>query len=490
MVWTLSHDPETPPRLEPGVRVVRRSIDARRGRLKVVLTLDDSPPPPVRPFAPKPLHGAPAVIVGSGPAGLFAALELLERGIRPIVLERGPEVSARKRAVAQLCRSGELDPEANYCFGEGGAGTFSDGKLFTRSTKRGDNRRVLELLAEHGAPADILTLAHPHLGSDRLPGIIAAIRQRILEAGGEVHFDCRVDGLVRDSHHRVAGVTTSGGREYLGRGVILAAGHSARDTLELLQRQGIPLQPKGFAVGLRVEHPQALVTRIQYHGYPRPELLPAAEYSLRAQVGGIGVHTFCMCPGGFIVPASSAPQERVVNGMSPYRRNTPFANAGTVVQIPPERFPDAPSALAYQRRLEHLCCRQSPTGAVAPAQRLADFAAGKPSRDLPPSSYIPGLQPSELHRWLPPEIANPLRRALTLFGRQMHGYLTNDATAVALESRTSSPVRVCRDPDTLQAAAAPSLYPCGEGAGYAGGILSSAIDGQRCAQALAAQEAC
>ncbi|MGN0828007.1 MAG: NAD(P)/FAD-dependent oxidoreductase [Kiritimatiellia bacterium] len=488
MVWTLSHDPEEPPRLDPGVRVVRRSIDARRGRLKIVLTLDDAPPPPLRPFAPKPLHGAPAIIVGSGPAGLFAALELLERGIRPIVLERGPEVSARKRAVAQLCRSGELDPEANYCFGEGGAGTFSDGKLFTRSTKRGDNRRVLELLAKHGAPADILTLAHPHLGSDRLPGIVAALRRRILESGGEVHFDTRVDDLLRDSHGRVAGVRTTSGREWLGRGVILAIGHSARDTLERLAEQRIPLEPKGFALGVRVEHPQELITRIQYHDYPRPELLPVAEYSLRAQIGQTGVHTFCMCPGGFIVPASSAPQERVVNGMSPYRRNTPFANAGTVVQIPAQRFPDAPSALAYQRRLEHLAYRHSPLGARAAAQRLADFAAGRPSRDLPPSSYLPGLEPSDLHRWLPPEIANPLRHALRLFGAQMRGYLTNDAVAVALESRTSSPVRICRDPDTLQSPAAPRLYPCGEGAGYAGGILSSAIDGQRCAQALAAEE--
>lgn len=479
------------------VRVLRRSVDARRRHIAVTLSLLavwDEPAPSFE--APSFKYGDvstadPVIIVGAGPAGLFAALRLIELGLKPIVLERGKDVSSRKRDVALIHREHALNTESNYCFGEGGAGTFSDGKLYTRSKKRGDNRRALEILRFHGAQESILYEAHPHIGSDRLPGIISAIRNSILQAGGAVHFDtCVKDLVVRDAAAK--GVVTQRGDVIEGRAVILATGHSARDVYDLLNRSGILLEAKPFAMGVRIEHPQSLINGIQYHRDEQMRYLPAAAYNLVHQVDGRGVYSFCMCPGGFIVPASTAPNEIVVNGMSPSLRNSPFANSGIVVEIRAEDLAafanHGPLAgLRFQQMLEQTAYLEAgEKGQTAPAQRATDFVAGKMSADLPACSYIPGLAPSPLHAWLPASIGKRLREGLVAFDQKMRGFLTREAVLVGVESRTSSPVRIPRDRDTLQHVQIKGLYPCGEGAGYAGGILSSAIDGENCATAAAA----
>ena len=477
-------------------RVLRRSVDARRRHIVVnlrVLAVVDEPDPVFETTHfdyPDVSSKAPVIVVGAGPAGLFGALRLIELGLKPIVLERGKDVSRRKRDIALIHREHTLNPESNYCFGEGGAGTFSDGKLYTRSKKRGDNRRALEIFHFHGASDAILYEAHPHIGSDRLPKIIASIRASILQAGGEIRFDTRVTGFAV-KNQTVTGVTTQQGDTIEGRAVLLATGHSARDIYDLLDREKILLEAKPFAMGVRIEHPQDLINAIQYHRDPQMPYLPPAAYNLVQQIGGRGVYSFCMCPGGFIVPASTGPEETVVNGMSPSLRNSPFANAGLVVEIRTEDLgayaAHGPLAgLRFQQALEHDAFLHAGGGQTAPAQRVTDFIAGKESGDLPETSYIPGLAMSPLHAWLPKAIGPRLRDGLKLFEQKMRGFVTREAILVGVESRTSSPVRIPRDRETLQHVQLKGLYPCGEGAGYAGGILSSAIDGENCAEAAAA----
>jgi uncharacterized FAD-dependent dehydrogenase len=486
----------TPDRIS-ALHVLKRSVDARRRHIVVNLTLlavcdEPSPAFDVPAFTSDNVSAKdPVVIVGAGPAGLFAALRLIERGLRPIVLERGKDVSSRKRDIALIHRGQAINTESNYCFGEGGAGTFSDGKLYTRSKKRGNNRRALEILRFHGAQESILYEAHPHIGSDRLPTIIAALRKTILQAGGEVHFEtCVSDLVVRNS--TVKGVLTQRAELIEGKAVILATGHSARDIYELLNQSGILLEAKPFAMGVRIEHPQLLINDIQYHRDAQMAFLPPAAYALVHQAKGRGVYSFCMCPGGFIVPSATAPHEVVVNGMSPSLRNSPFANAGLVVEIRMEDLAafagHGPLAgLRFQQRLEQTAFLEAgEKGLTAPAQRATDFVAGKASADLPETSYLPGLVSSPLHTWLPASIGTRLREGLSAFDQKMRGYLTSEAVLVGVESRTSSPVRIPRDRETLQHVQLKGLYPCGEGAGYAGGILSSAIDGENCADAVAA----
>ena len=475
-------------------RIVKRSVDARRGRPKVNLTVElyvdpEKEPEPLYFDYPDVTGRTPVAVVGAGPAGLFAALRLIELGVRPLVLERGREVSARKRDVAQINRGGAVDPDSNYAFGEGGAGTFSDGKLFTRSKKRGDYHRALQLFVAHGADPAILHDAHPHIGSDRLPGIITRMRETILHSGGEIFFSTRVTAF-RISDGRVTGVEIEreGAREVVdAAAVILAAGHSAQDIYETLHAQHILLEAKPFAMGVRVEHPQTLIDTIQYRMPERGDYLPAASYSLVTQVAGRGVYSFCMCPGGFIVPAMTAADQSVVNGMSPSGRNSIYANAGIVAEV---RAADVAhlaethgplAGLRFQRQLEELAHRHGAAGQVAPAQRLSDFVTGKSSKSLPPTSYIPGIVPSEIHAWLPPFIGMALRAGFQHFGKIMRGYLTHEALLLGVESRTSSPVRIPRDPATGMHPQVAGLFPCGEGAGYAGGILSAALDGEHIA---------
>ena len=477
------------------IRVRRRSIDARRKPILVNLTLEvvtdpsDTLRAPIFEY-PDVSSKPPVYIVGAGPAGLFAALRLIELGLRPIVLERGVDVSTRKRDIAHLYRTQELKPDSNYCFGEGGAGTFSDGKLYTRSKKRGDNVRALARLHFHGAPEEITYEAHPHIGSDKLPTIIANFRQAIQAAGGEICFNVRVEGLLLHDG-TIAGLQLADGTTIETPDVILATGHSAHDLYLALQRQGVRLEAKPFAMGVRVEHPQALINAIQYHREPEQmPYLPPAAYSLVHQAMDRGVYSFCMCPGGFIVPAATTPGTIVVNGMSPARRNTPFANSGIVVELRLEDLggdvlQDPLAGLRVQQALECLAFQHGGGGQVAPAQRLADFVAGRRPQDLPETSYLPGLAVSPLHEWLPAGIRSRLQEGFKVFDNKMRGFLTNEAIVVGVESRTSSAVRIPRDRETLEHVQIKGLYPCGEGAGYAGGILSSALDGENCAEALA-----
>ncbi len=445
--------------------------------------LTDDKGNPIPKDAPIPLYEPPVfqdvrhakrsvVIIGAGPAGLFAALTLLEHGIKPILYERGKEVSERKKDIALLNRNEGLNPESNYCFGEGGAGTFSDGKLFSRSKKRGNMQRVMELFHYFGAPDTVLYEAHAHIGSDKLPGIIKRMRECIIEHGGEIHFETCVTSLKE---------VTGYGLQVTETPIILAIGHSAHDTYRMLAKEGVALETKGFAMGVRAEHPQSLINKLMYHS-TKVEYVGNASYSLVTQVDGRGVYSFCMCPGGHIVPAGSEAGSCVVNGMSASHRNSPYANSGMVVQINPEDIEgnDPLKGLLYQEELERLAFQQSAIShqpSAAPAQRMRDFVEGRASKNLPACSYLPGIVPSRLDEWLPAHIGKRLQQGFRDFDRKYPGFLTNDAVIVGVESRSSSAVRILRDPETLQSVSTPLLYPCGEGAGYAGGITSSALDG-------------
>lgn len=475
------------------IRILKRSIDARQRQPWVHLTLEvytdgEQQPDPVHFDYPSVEGKTPVVVVGSGPAGLFASLRLIELGLRPILLERGREVSARKVDIARINRGGEVDPDSNYAFGEGGAGTFSDGKLFTRSKKRGDYNRALQNLVFHGANPEILFEAHPHIGTDKLPYIIRNICRTITACGGEVLFERKVtDLLLREG--RLTGVVC-GDERIEGAAVVLATGHSARDIYYLLHERGVRLEAKSFAMGVRIEHPQLLIDQIQYHQPSRGEYLPAASYSLVSQEHGRGVYSFCMCPGGFIVPALTDAAQSVVNGMSPSGRTSPFANSGLVTEVRESDYAHlveqwgALAGLKFQQEFEEAARRAGGDRQIAPAQRVADFVAGRPSSGLPATSYIPGITPSRLDRWMPAFIAEGLRSGLTTFGRRMRGFVTNEAVVVGVESRTSTPVRIPRDGDTLMHPEIEGLFPAGEGAGFAGGIISAALDGERIAEAV------
>ena len=512
-----------------GVRILKRSIDARQRQifvnLKVRVYVNEQPHDDefVRTEYPN-VEGRPQVIVvGAGPGGLFAALRLIELGLRPIVLERGKDVHERKKDLANITKTQKVDAESNYCFGEGGAGAYSDGKLYTRSKKRGNTAKILNVFCQHGASTAILADAHPHIGTDRLPKVIEAMRNTIINCGGEVHFQTRMTGLIirgmrnvecgmrlpADGEEvRVIGVEAEDNshstfhlppstKEFLGP-VILATGHSARDVYRYLAEAKVEIEAKGIAVGVRLEHPSQLIDQIQYHSKQgRGKYLPAAEYSMVTQVDGRGVYSFCMCPGGFVIPAATDKQQIVVNGMSPANRGTAWSNSGMVVEIQPfddltisrsDNFDqsDPLRVMRFQEELEKICWQQGNMKQTAPAQRMADFVNGRLSYDLPKSSYAPGLISSPLHFWLPKMISKRLQEGFKTFGRNAHGFLTNEAVMIAVETRTSSPVRIIRDKETLQHVRIQGLFPCGEGAGYAGGIVSAGVDGERCAEMCAA----
>ena len=427
-------------------------------------------------------------IIGAGPAGLFAALHLIEKGIRPIILERGKDVRARRRDLAALNKQGEVNPESNYCFGEGGAGTYSDGKLYTRSSKRGDINRILNLFVHFGADENILYEAHPHIGTNKLPGIITAMREKIIDCGGEIHFEKKMTGLVIEKE-MVKAVTTSDGDRFPVEALILATGHSARDIFLLLHEKGILIASKPFALGVRVEHPQSLIDNVQYHKATRDPFLPPASYNWVQQVNDKGVFSFCMCPGGIIAPASTAPGELVVNGWSPSKRNNPYANSGIVVTVEEKDLPGKKTALSgmeFQARVERKAFEAGGGKMVAPAQRLVDFTSGRLSATLPGCSYLPGVRSVQLAEVLPGFIYKSLQQAFLEYGKRTNGYLSNEALVVATESRTSSPVRIPRDERNLHHPQIINLYPCGEGAGYAGGIVSAAMDGERVAAIIGA----
>lgn len=481
------------------IDIVRRSIDARQRRVMVNLTVrvhidtvDDSAGV-YEPIKYGDVSQSPAaIVVGAGPAGLFAALELIEAGIKPIVLERGKDVDSRRRDMVAINRDGVVDPDSNYCFGEGGAGAYSDGKLYTRSKKRGPVDKVLNILHQHGANANILVDAHPHIGSDKLPAVIKAIRHTILGSGGEVHFDTRITDLLRDNDGSVIGVEAADGRQWRGP-VILATGHSARDIYRMLIEAGISMEPKGIAVGVRLEHPQKLIDQLQYHSPKgRGEYLPAAEYSVLTRVDDRAVYSFCMCPGGYIIPAASAPGELVVNGMSPANRGTQWANSGLVVEVLPDdvKDPEDPrefplKMMHFQAEIERRFFEASGKTQRAPAQRMTDFVAGRESKDLPRSSYPPGLISTRVDRLLPKDIASRMKEAFKVFDSKQRGFLTTDAALIGCETRTSAPVRITRDAESREHVSVRGLYPVGEGAGYAGGIVSAAVDGIVTARAVA-----
>lgn len=500
-----------------GIRTLHRSIDARQRQVMIQLDVDVyiNEMPPKELFTPKQYKEVKgdkqAIVVGLGPGGLFAALKLIELGVKPIVLERGKNVTDRRRDVALITREQKVDPESNFCFGEGGAGAFSDGKLFTRSKKRGNAQQVLERLCQFGADTGILNAAHPHIGTDRLPAVIAAIREEILRCGGEIHFETCMSALLLDKKQKVCGVRSRDGREFSGP-VVLATGHSARDVYRMLYTEQIPIETKGIAIGVRLEHPQQLIDQIQYHSKEgRGKYLPAAEYSFVTQAQGRGVYSFCMCPGGVVVPSATGPEQVVVNGMSASSRGSKWANSAMVVEIRPEDMTSGQFALetseiqtryndlvkgdvmqsplavmALQEEIERQTWLNGGRTQVAPAQRMLDFVKGRLSADLPQSSYTPGVVASPLHFWMPKFISSRLKEGLDHFGRNARGFLTNDAMLIASETRTSSPVRIPRDRELLVHPTIPGLYPCGEGAGFAGGIVSAAMDGERCAEALVA----
>ncbi|HET9137638.1 MAG TPA: FAD-dependent oxidoreductase [Candidatus Kapabacteria bacterium] len=477
------------------LRVKKRSIDARsknvRVRLQTDIYIDEAPPtqkPIVAEYKEVTSNSKRVIIVGAGPAGMFAALKLIERGIRPIILERGKDVQARRRDLAAIQKEGIVNPDSNYCFGEGGAGTYSDGKLYTRSTKRGNVEEALQVLVAHGAHPDIMIDAHPHIGSNNLPKVVAAMRESILKAGGEIHFNSAVTDLIINNK-TILGVQTRDGKEFLADVVIIATGHSARDIFRLLHSKNITIEAKPFAMGVRVEHPQLMVDKDQYHSSTRDPNLPAASYKLVAQASERGVFSFCMCPGGFIIPAATAPGELVLNGMSLSRRDSPFANSGIVVAIDMEDLKpyEAHGVFAgveYQSELERMAFTAGGGTQAAPAQRLTDFINSRVSTSLPNSSYQPGMVSSPLHELLPPAISKRLQQGFQEFGKKMTDYLTDEAVILGVETRTSSPIRIPRDTETLEHPDCKGLYPCGEGAGYAGGIISAALDGVRVAEAI------
>ena len=506
------------------IRILKRSIDARQRTIYVNLTIrvfvNETPSEEefVRTDYPN-VEGRPAVIVvGAGPGGLFAALKLIELGLRPIVVERGKNVRERKEDLARISREHKVDAESNYSFGEGGAGAYSDGKLYTRSKKRGSVEKILNVFCQHGASPTILSDAHPHIGTDKLPRVIENMRNTILACGGDVHFQTRMESILIEGQ-KVKGIETNTGKTFLGP-VILATGHSARDVYRWLYAHGVQLETKGIAIGVRLEHPSMLIDQIQYHNKNgRGKYLPAAEYSFVQQVDGRGVYSFCMCPGGFVVPAASGPHQLVVNGMSPSNRGTKWSNSGMVVETRPEDlllpemqlqaepFPESNESLTeelilrdgkqpegtihtlammrFQEKLEQICWQQGNMRQTAPSQRMVDFTRKKLSYDLPATSYSPGLVSSPLHFWMPSFLSERLSKGFQLFGKSSRGFLTNEAVMIAVETRTSSPVRIVRDKDTLQHLTMEGLFPCGEGAGYAGGIVSAGIDGERCAEAVA-----
>jgi uncharacterized FAD-dependent dehydrogenase len=483
----------------PIIRKTRQSIDARSRQVKINVQAEvyvNERPPALTQFE---LHyqdvrtRPQALIVGCGPAGMFAALRLIELGIKPILFERGKDVRTRRRDLAAINKEHIVNPESNYCFGEGGAGTYSDGKLYTRSNKRGDIRRILEIFVGHGANEQILIDTHPHIGTNKLPVVVAEMRESILKAGGEIHFDTKVTDLIIDQNI-IKGVVTDDNKEHIGIGVILATGHSARDIYELLHAKNILIESKSFAMGVRIEHPQNTIDKIQYHcETDRGPYLPAASYSLVTQTRykGVqrGVFSFCMCPGGFIVPAATETGEVVVNGMSPSRRDSPYANSGIVVSIEeqdllPYKELGPMAGLQLQKEIEQAACKLAGATQTAPAQLATDFVKGKISSELRETSYQPGLQSVDLYEVLPPNIAFPLRDALHDFGQKMRGYMSRDAQLIGVESRTSSPIRIPRERDTCEHPEIKGLFPCGEGAGYAGGIMSAAMDGERCAEQL------
>jgi uncharacterized FAD-dependent dehydrogenase len=479
------------------IRVVRRAVDARGRRVRLRLALRvslageprDVIVPPTPPRLGRVSGGAPVLVVGAGPAGLFAALRLAELGIAAIVCERGKPVQARRRDLAALNKQGVVDPESNYCFGEGGAGTYSDGKLYTRADKRGSVQSVLGALVAHGAPADVAVDARPHIGSNRLPKVVTRLRETIESAGSEIRFESRVAEIFVD-RGRARGVRLASGEEIEGSAVVVATGHSARDVLDVVERAGAVLEAKPYAIGVRVEHPQPLIDVIQYGEDARHPALAAAAYRLATTIDERGVYSFCMCPGGWIVPSTTERDAVVVNGMSLSRRDSPFANSGIVVAIEPADlaalgYPGPRGGLALQRDVERHAATVGGGRQVAPAQRLTDFIRGRDSTSLPRSSYRPGLRAAPLHAELPAFIALRLREAFARFGRTMNGFTTSEAIVVGVESRSSSPVRVVRDPRTLESVTVGGLYPCGEGAGYAGGIVSAALDGVRIAERLA-----
>ena len=502
------------------LRILKRSIDARQRtiyvNLKVRLYINEVPQDEefIRTIYNK-VEGKPQVIVvGAGPGGLFAALRLIELGLRPVVVERGKNVRNRKIDIARISREHKVDSESNYSFGEGGAGAYSDGKLYTRSKKRGNVDKILNVFCQHGASTSILVDAHPHIGTDKLPRVIENMRNTIIECGGEVHFETRMDSLIIEKN-KITGIETNTGKTFKGP-VILATGHSARDVYQWLYDNGVEMEAKGIAVGVRLEHPSMLIDQIQYHNKNgRGKYLPDAEYSFVTQVEGRGVYSFCMCPGGFVVPAASGPHQIVVNGMSPSNRGSKWSNSGMVVEIRPEDLAEnnlfteelktkseelkatnknhgqwttdhCPLTMMYfQEALEASCWQQGNMRQTAPSQRMVDFTRKKLSYDLPDSSYSPGLVSSPLHFWMPAFITDRLSKGFQQFGKSSHGFLTNEAVMIGVETRTSAPVRILRDNETLQHVTVNGLFPCGEGAGYAGGIVSAGIDGEKCAEAAA-----